>query len=76
LAATSGLPIVPVRITGIEYMKGGEFWKRKRKLQVTFGEPVYFKDLAGIGNTNPEKDECEQTAILLMEKIVALDSNH
>lgn len=76
LAGVSGLPIVPVRITGIEYMKGSEFWKRKRKLQVTFGEPVYFKDLTGIGNTNPEKNECEQTAVLLMEKIIALDSSN
>lgn len=76
LAAISGLPIVPIRITGIEYMKDGEFWKRKRKLKVTFGEPVYFKELFGSGSTNPSKDLCEQTAVLLMEKIVALDSSN
>lgn len=75
LAAVSDLPIVPVHITGIEYMKGGELWKRKRKLQVTFGKPRYFKDLMETGSTNPEKDECEQTAVILMEKIIALDSN-
>lgn len=73
LAATSGLPIVPVRITGIEYMKGGEFWKRKRKLQVTFGEPVYFNELSGEDNQNPDEDKCEKAAVSLMEKIAALD---
>lgn len=76
LAATSGLPIVPIRITGIEYMKDGEFWKRRRKLQVTFGEPVYFSELSEVNSTHPNKESCEQAAVLLMEKIVALDSNH
>jgi 1-acyl-sn-glycerol-3-phosphate acyltransferase len=75
LAGVSGLPIVPVRITGIENMKGGEFWKRRRKLQVTFGEPVYFKELSGSDNANTDKNLCEQTAVSLMEKIVALESN-
>ena len=74
LAATSALPIIPVRITGIEYMKDGEFWGRRRKLQVTFGEPVYFNELSGETITNPDKDLYEKTAVSLMEKIVALDS--
>ena len=76
LASTSGLPIVPVRVTGIEYMKDGDFWKRQRKLQVTFGEPVYFRELSGVDNANPDKDLCERTAVTLMEKIVALDSGN
>jgi len=76
LAATSGLPIVPIRITDIEYMKDGDFWKRRRKLQVTFGEPVYFRELSGSDNTNPDKDLCEQTAVSLMEKIVTLDGDN
>lgn len=76
LAATSGLPIVPVRITGIEYMKDGDFLRRRRKLQVTFGKPVHFKELSGADNTNPDKDLCGETACSLMKKIVALDSNN
>ena len=76
LAATSDLPIVPVRITGIEYMKDGEFWKRKRKLQVTFGEPVYFSELSEVNSANSNKELCGQVAVSLMEKIVALDSNN
>lgn len=78
LAATSSLPIVPVRITGIEYMKDGDFLKRRRKLRVTFGEPVLFKELSGKGSPNPnkDKDKYEQVAVSLMEKIVALDSNN
>ncbi|MEY2664421.1 MAG: 1-acyl-sn-glycerol-3-phosphate acyltransferase, 1-acyl-sn-glycerol-3-phosphate acyltransferase [Candidatus Parcubacteria bacterium] len=75
LAASSSLPIVPVRITGIEYMKRGEFWGRRRKLVVTFGETVYFKELSGSDSANPDRNLCEQTAVTLMEKIVALNSN-
>jgi 1-acyl-sn-glycerol-3-phosphate acyltransferase len=76
LAAASGLPIVPVRITGIEYMKDGDFLRRRRKLQLTFGEPVYFSELSGIDSSNPDKDLCEKAAVSLMKKIVALDSNN
>ena len=75
LSATSGLPIVPVRITGIEYMKDGDFLRRRRKLQVTFGEHVHFNELSGEDDPNPGKDLCEKTAVSLMKKIVALDNN-
>ncbi len=75
LAGVSGLPIVPVRITGIEYMKDGDFWGRRRKLVVTFGEAVYFKELSGSDSTNPDRNLCEQTAVTLMERIVALNSH-
>lgn len=76
LAATSGLPIIPVRITGIEHMKKSEFWMRKRKLKVTFGEPVYFEELSGVGATEPSRVLCEQAAASLMERIVALDGSY
>ncbi len=76
LAATSGLPIVPVRITGIEYMSSDDFWGRQRKLVVTFGEPVYFRDLSEKISTDPDKNSCEEAAVSLMKKIVALDSNN
>jgi len=76
LAESSGLPIVPVRITGIEYMKDGDFLKRRRKLRVTFGDPVYFSELSEVNSTNPNKDLCQQVAVSLMEKIVTLDSNN
>ena len=75
LAANSGLPIVPVRIAGIEHMKGDDFWKRRRKLRVSFGKPIYFKQLSKEGKSNPDKDVCEQAAVSLMEKIVKLDSS-
>lgn len=76
LAATSGLPIVPVRITGIEYMKSNDFWARRRKLVVTFGEPVYFRDLSEEVSTDPDKNSCEQASVSLMQKIVDLDSHN
>ena len=73
LAAASRLPILPVRIIGIEQMKGAEFWKRRRKLRVTFGEPIYFNELSGNSHANPNKNVYEQAAASLMKKIVTLD---
>lgn len=72
LAATSGVPIIPIRITGIERMKSSEIWRGQRKLRVTFGEPIYFNELSGEDTPNPNKDLCEATAISLMEKIITL----
>lgn len=72
LAATCDLPIVSVRITSIEYMKNDDLWKHRRKLQVTFGESIYFSGLSGIDSTNPGKELCERVAVYLMKRAVAL----
>ena len=72
LSAASGVPIVPVRVSGIEHMRGSDFWRRRRKLRVTFGKPLYFHDIAGKEHHAPSRELCEQTAAVLMEKIVRL----
>jgi len=53
-------------------MKDGDFLRRRRKLQVAFGEPAYFSELSGVDSSNPDKDLCEKTALYLMERIVSL----
>lgn len=72
LAIKSGLPVIPVRIIGIEHMNSSDFWGRQRKLQITFGEPIYFKELSGVGGTQLDKDLCERAAVSLMEEILKL----
>jgi 1-acyl-sn-glycerol-3-phosphate acyltransferase len=72
LAATSNLPIIPVRITNSTDKTAGSFWQQRKKLQVTFGKPVYFNELSGVDSSNPDKDLCEQAAVTLMERVVRL----
>lgn len=73
LAATTNTPIIPVRITGTENMSTNDFWKRRRKLRITFGEKIHPEELLHINNNYADKDYCEQVAKELMLKIVALD---
>lgn len=74
LAHTTNLPILPVRITGIEGMTFGYFVRRKRKVRVTFGRPVYYAELAKRESDTVERNEYEIAAMHLMEIIVKLDS--
>jgi len=76
LTKTSGLPIIPVRITGIEHMQKNDFFMRRRKLQVTFGKPLYSKNPSKKNKTALNKDQYEHEAVLLMKQIIALDSDH
>lgn len=77
LAYKTKLPIIPVRITGLEHMSLRDFILRKRTLRVTFGAPIYFEDLAyesenGLGDGT--RNEYEKAAAALMKKIIALDA--
>ena len=74
MAHTTNLPIVPVSITGDEGMTFGDFVRRKRKVRVTFGRPVYYAELAKRESDTVERNEYEIAAMHLMEIIVKLDS--
>lgn len=72
LARETLLPIIPVSIQGIEHLTLVDFLKMKRKLTITFGKPLYSKDLfqdidkvvVGEG-----RNDYEKASSLLMEKI-------
>ena len=72
LARTTGLPVIPILIQGLEHVTVRDFFSGTRKVTVTFGNPLYAEDLfvsetSGAGGT--ERDVCEQAASVLMEKI-------
>ncbi len=75
LARRTQLPIIPVSIRGIEQFTLADFLHKKRKLIVTFGKPIYSKDLfQGIDNVvvDEERNDYEKASSLLMEKILKL----
>lgn len=74
LAHQSGLPVIPIRITGIENMGNGDLLKRKRILRVTFGEPIYFKNVFKEGEIEHNKKTYEEFSVSILKKIISLDS--
>ncbi len=76
MAAKTGVPIIPVRIQGVNRQTTlGDYLRRKPKLTVTFGKPIYAKDIfdAPIETINQKsKDACEKAAVKVMQKIAKL----
>ncbi len=72
LTAHSGLPILPVRIIGLERMSYADFFLRRRKAVIVFGPPLYFTDISEARESNPNWTECERAAVRLMRKIMSL----
>lgn len=75
LSVASKKPIVPVKIEGLYKRTTKDFLTRKAKLTITFGEPVYAKDIVGPGvniTATGSREECEAASRKLMEKIAAL----
>lgn len=65
LAYATGRPIVPVRYDGTYQLRFKDFIRRKRRLKVTFGEPIY---ITGEPGTLTIEDFKKQ-ANLVMDKI-------
>jgi 1-acyl-sn-glycerol-3-phosphate acyltransferase len=75
LAKETRSAIVPVLIQGIENFSFKSFLSRKRKLTITFGEPINPDDIFITGaNTTMDsnRNEYERAASMLMEKIFQL----
>jgi len=75
LARETQLPIIPVSIRGIEQFTLTDFILKKRKLTVTFGKPIYSKDLFQSRDNiivEGERNDYEKASSLLMEKILNL----
>lgn len=75
LAYKTGLPVIPVRIDGVNDLKLVDCLKLKSRMTVTFGKPLYAKDIFG-KNVKPKTMEshkaCEKAAIAIMKKIARL----
>jgi len=72
LAAESELPIIPVRIKGLGPTKSQDFWHKKRKVQIIFGNPLNFSEIDQVNTVGSDKVRYEQAAQRLMEKVIKL----
>lgn len=76
LIKQTGLPAIPIHIQGIgRKTSTKDYLKRKPKLKVTFGVPIYAADIfknsdKALADIN--RNEFESAAIALMEKVVYL----
>lgn len=76
MAAKTGLPIIPVRIQGVNRQTTfKDYLLRKPKLTITFGEPIYAEDIFTKPTkqiTSTSQKDCERAAVMVMKKIVEL----
>lgn len=73
LLEQTGLPAIPVKIEGIDYsLKLSELFTRKRKLKITFRDPVYFNDLKR-EVADSEINEYQQISQMIIDKINEVD---
>ena len=71
LSHATNLPVVPIYLEGCFQINAREFWLRKRHVRVTFGKPLYAKDLF----TDPrhiELDDYKRAAERVMSAVERL----
>jgi 1-acyl-sn-glycerol-3-phosphate acyltransferase len=71
LAHATGRPIIPVRLDGTYHLSPSEFFLGKRRLSITFGDPIYVTSTSGPSLT---PDECKVYANTVMEKIRSMEN--
>jgi len=71
LAHTTGVPIVPVAMSGHFKMRPIDFLLRRRSLAINYGKPIYPTELFSKGS-NPTLDEYKSAAQIVMGKIAEL----
>lgn len=72
LAHKTGRPIIPVTISGTYGVTFWGFYMRKYYMSITYGKPVYVKDLEGSDQTNlDEVAKYKEMSHQLMNKIGA-----
>jgi len=76
MAAKTRLPIIPVHIRGVNrHTTFADYLRRRPKLAVTFGEPLYAEDIfkePPDSITKNSQKECERAAAAVMKKIAEL----
>ncbi len=73
LIQSTSLPAIPVHIQGLNRQTSiGDYLKRRPKLVITFGAPVYSKEIFGTKKTYSRKDY-EKASVQLMKKIIELN---
>ncbi|KKU79101.1 MAG: L-acyl-sn-glycerol-3-phosphate acetyltransferase [Parcubacteria group bacterium GW2011_GWA2_47_7] len=75
LAYATNLPILPVRICGLENVTFLSVWTGKHKVTVTFGEPIHSRDIfvnAEFVTLSETQNDYREAATNLMNKIHSL----
>ena len=75
LAHTTDLPIVPVKIQGLEDMTFLSLWTGKHKVVVTFGEPLQAKDIfmnTSFIQLTQDQNPYAEAAAVVMQKVEQL----
>jgi len=73
LAHKTQLPIVPVYINGAQLTSFRDFFLRKKMVKITFGEPIYPKEIFGEKVVlNDSQNDYETAASFVMDKIKRL----
>lgn len=75
LAVETGLPILPVLIQGVEHLTLRSFLSGKRNITVTFGKPLYAKDIGADAEEmifTENRNDYETAAAVLMDEIATL----
>jgi 1-acyl-sn-glycerol-3-phosphate acyltransferase len=67
LAYKTGRPIVPVHLGGTFQLTPGDFFRGRRKLSISYGEPIYMTDKPGAAALT--SDDFKAYANAVMDKI-------
>lgn len=67
LALTTGVPVVPVAISGTFGLTGKIFWRRSHTVRIILGKPLFFERRA-----DPSPQECKEAARRVMHEIALL----
>lgn len=71
MAEATNLPIIPVRIEGIDRMTMSDFFMRKRKMKITFGKPFYLRDL-NLGGIKKDGTKYKEISSRIVDEIYRL----
>lgn len=75
LALKTGLPIIPTKISGLGGYRIKDYLRRRTKITISFGEPIYATDIFNKSTSSMSLEshkECEKAAVKLMERIERL----
>ena len=72
LSYATGVPVVPVKMTGLTDMSFFSVWSGRHKVIITFGKPIYKEDLFPAGNTptiTNESNPFVDAAEIIMDRL-------
>lgn len=75
IAYVTGVPVVPVKIAGIEHITFASIWNGRHKATVTFGKPIYKEELfpkERVPTITPESNPFVDAAEFIMKRVAEI----